>query len=55
MWGDAEREDELVVVTQGRAFIVWFKEMITTPRKSILFGCILMAIGFFFLIIASLF
>jgi len=49
----AEREDGQMVAIQGKPVVVWFKEIITNPRKSIIFGCILMIIGFMFLIIAS--
>ncbi len=45
MWEGAEREDGQVVVIQGKSVKVWFKEIITNPRKSIIFGCILMTMG----------
>ncbi len=54
MWEGAEREKGQMVVIQGKSVIVWFKEIITNPRKSIIFGGILMIIGFMFLILASL-
>jgi hypothetical protein len=54
MWEGAEREDGQVVVIRGKSIKAWYKEITTNPRKSILFGCILMIIGFIFLILASI-
>jgi hypothetical protein len=54
MWEGVEREDGQMVVIQGKSVKVWFKEIITNPRKSIIFGCILMTMGIILLIIASI-
>jgi hypothetical protein len=54
MWEGAEREDGQVVQIQGKSVQDWFKEITKNPRKSIIFGCILMIIGFIFLILASI-